>query len=101
MGCLQVAGQRLAVVVAHVDDVVGDEQPGRLLEHALRAPSAGFTQGWAFLVLEDAADRELRYDGPDLPSVKRFDPARVRAAIAPTAIPVRVAAIRARGIAAR
>jgi nitroreductase len=31
----------------------------RLLEHALRAPSAGFTQGWAFLVLEDAADREL------------------------------------------
>ena len=31
----------------------------RLLEHALRAPSAGYTQGWAFLVLEDAADREL------------------------------------------
>ncbi len=31
----------------------------RLLEHALRAPSAGFSQGWAFLVLEDAADREL------------------------------------------
>jgi nitroreductase len=31
----------------------------RLLENALRAPSAGFTQGWAFLVLEDAADREL------------------------------------------
>lgn len=31
----------------------------RLLEHAIRAPSAGFTQGWAFLVLEDAADRAL------------------------------------------
>src|SRR3954463_12966014 len=31
----------------------------RLLEHAVRAPSAGFTQGWAFLVLEEAADREL------------------------------------------
>jgi nitroreductase len=31
----------------------------RLLGHALRAPSAGFSQGWAFLVLEDAADREL------------------------------------------
>lgn len=30
----------------------------RILEHALRAPSAGFTQGWAFLVLEDPADRD-------------------------------------------
>jgi nitroreductase len=30
----------------------------RLLEHATRAPSAGFSQGWAFLVLEDAGDRE-------------------------------------------
>ncbi len=27
------------------------------------------------LILEDAAYRELRYDGPDLASVKRFDPA--------------------------
>ncbi|GAA0794068.1 nitroreductase family protein [Spirilliplanes yamanashiensis] len=31
----------------------------RLLDHATRAPSAGFTQGWGFLVLESAADREL------------------------------------------
>jgi nitroreductase len=31
----------------------------RLLAHAIRAPSAGFTQGWAFLVLEEPADREL------------------------------------------
>src|SRR3954453_2034730 len=30
----------------------------RLLEHAIRAPSAGFSQGWAFLVLESAAERE-------------------------------------------
>ena len=29
-----------------------------LLEHAIRAPSAGFSQGWGFLVLEDAPDRE-------------------------------------------
>jgi nitroreductase len=29
----------------------------RLLGYALRAPSAGFSQGWAFLVLESAADR--------------------------------------------
>ena len=31
----------------------------RALEHALRAPSAGFSQGWDFLVLTEAADREL------------------------------------------
>lgn len=30
----------------------------RLLEHAIRAPSAGFSQGWGFLVLESRADRE-------------------------------------------
>lgn len=30
----------------------------RLLSHATRAPSAGFAQGWAFLVLETAAERE-------------------------------------------
>ena len=29
----------------------------RLLEHAIRAPSAGFSQGWAFLVLESDEDR--------------------------------------------
>jgi nitroreductase len=31
----------------------------RLLDHAVRAPSAGFTQGWGFLVLESPADRDL------------------------------------------
>lgn len=41
------------------DRPVPPEVRERLLEHALRAPSAGFTQGWAFLVLEDAADRDL------------------------------------------
>ncbi|GAB3154965.1 hypothetical protein GCM10027290_50380 [Micromonospora sonneratiae] len=30
----------------------------RLLDHAVRAPSAGFAQGWGFLVLETPADRE-------------------------------------------
>jgi nitroreductase len=29
----------------------------RVLEHASHAPSAGFSQGWAFLVLEEAVDR--------------------------------------------
>jgi nitroreductase len=40
------------------DRPVPPEVRERLLEHAIRAPSAGFSQGWAFLVLEDAADRE-------------------------------------------
>jgi nitroreductase len=31
----------------------------RLLEHAIRAPSAGFSQGWGFLVLTEPADRAL------------------------------------------
>jgi nitroreductase len=39
------------------DRPVPPEVRERLLEHAIRAPSAGFSQGWAFLVLEDAADR--------------------------------------------
>lgn len=30
----------------------------RILANALRAPSAGFTQGWAFLVLDTPADTE-------------------------------------------
>lgn len=30
-----------------------------LLEYAIRAPSAGFSQGWGFLVLTEPADREL------------------------------------------
>jgi nitroreductase len=40
------------------DRPVPAEVVERLLEHAIRAPSAGFSQGWGFLVLEDAADRE-------------------------------------------
>src|SRR6266568_8657222 len=30
----------------------------RLLQNALHAPSAGFSQGWAFLVVESAEDRD-------------------------------------------
>jgi nitroreductase len=30
----------------------------RLLDHAIRAPSAGFSQGWGFLVLAEPAERE-------------------------------------------
>jgi nitroreductase len=30
----------------------------RLLDHAIRAPSAGFSQGWGFLVLTEPVDRD-------------------------------------------
>jgi nitroreductase len=40
------------------DRPVPPEVVTRLLGHAVRAPSAGFTQGWAFLVLDDPADRD-------------------------------------------
>ena len=34
----------------------------RILANAIRAPSAGFSQGWAFLALEDADDRARFWD---------------------------------------
>lgn len=40
------------------DRPVPPEVVDRLLEHAVHAPSAGFSQGWGFLVLTEAADRE-------------------------------------------
>lgn len=40
------------------DRPVPPELVERLLEHAVRAPSAGFAQGWGFLVLETPDDRE-------------------------------------------
>jgi nitroreductase len=39
------------------DRPVPPEIRERLLEHAIRAPSAGFSQGWAFLVLESPDER--------------------------------------------
>src|SRR5437764_4463501 len=39
------------------DRPVPAEVRERLLEHAIRAPSAGFSQGWAFLVLESPEER--------------------------------------------
>jgi nitroreductase len=40
------------------DRPVPPEVRDRLIAHALRAPSAGFSQGWGFLVLEKPDDRE-------------------------------------------
>jgi nitroreductase len=52
--------RRRRMVRAYVPDRdVPQEVVTRLLEHAVRAPSAGFSQGWDFVVLRRAADREL------------------------------------------
>ncbi len=48
--------------------LAADRRP-RLVELARR-----YSRSHRVLILEDAAYRELRYDGPDLPSVKRADP---------------------------
>jgi nitroreductase len=53
------------------DRPVPPEVVDRLLEHAVHAPSAGFSQGWAFLVLEEPADRERFWaatTSPDQPA---------------------------------
>lgn len=54
----EVITKRRMVRAYDPDRPVPPDVRDRLLEHALHAPSAGFSQGWAFLVLEDAADRE-------------------------------------------
>jgi nitroreductase len=40
------------------DRPVPDEVLQRVLQHAIRAPSAGFAQGWGFLVLSTAQERD-------------------------------------------
>lgn len=46
------------MVRSFTDEALTGDQVERILSNAVRAPSAGFTQGWAFLVLETAEDRE-------------------------------------------
>jgi nitroreductase len=59
------------------DRPVPPEVREKLLEHAIRAPSAGFSQGWAFLVLESPAERDRFWaattgDGPTDPWLTRM-----------------------------
>ncbi len=49
---------RRRMVRAFEDRPVAPEIVDRLIEHAVHAPSAGFSQGWAFLVLTEPADRQ-------------------------------------------
>jgi nitroreductase len=48
---------RRRMVRNFTDEPVTEQQRERILRNALHAPSAGFSQGWAFLVLDDAEDR--------------------------------------------
>lgn len=41
------------------DRPVPPELVDKIVRHGLRAPSAGFSQGWSFLVLTEPADRDL------------------------------------------
>lgn len=44
------------MVRRYTDEPVDPTAVRRALDHAVRAPSAGFSQGWAFLLLDTAAD---------------------------------------------
>lgn len=54
----EVVRRRRMVRSYQPDRPVPSEVVDRLLAHATRAPSAGFSQGWEFLVLSEPADRE-------------------------------------------
>jgi nitroreductase len=49
--------RRRRMVRHYTDQALAPEVVERVLANALRAPSAGFSQGWAFLVLTDPSDR--------------------------------------------
>ena len=48
--------RRRRMVRTYADAPVAEEVVDRMLEHAVRAPSAGFSQGWAFLRLDTPPD---------------------------------------------
>ncbi|MGH3383232.1 MAG: nitroreductase family protein [Nocardioidaceae bacterium] len=50
--------RRRRMVRNYADEPVDPAVVDRMLEHAIRSPSAGFSQGWAFLVLDQPADVE-------------------------------------------
>ncbi|WP_027659963.1 nitroreductase family protein [Salinispora fenicalii] len=58
MEFVEVVRRRRMVRNYDPDRPVPPEVVDRVLAHAIRAPSAGFSQGWGFLVLEAAEDRD-------------------------------------------
>ena len=51
--------RRRRMVRRYSSEPVDPAAVDRMLEHAQRAPNAGFSQGWAFLVLDTPADIDL------------------------------------------
>jgi len=49
--------RRRRMVRSFTPEPLAGDQVERILANAVRAPSAGFSQGWAFVVLESAEDR--------------------------------------------
>ena len=64
---------KLIYTVDYFQNPTGLSLSERRREHLVEL-ARQYGQDHRLLVLEDAAYRELRYEGPDLPSVKRFDP---------------------------
>jgi nitroreductase len=50
--------RRRRMIRSHQDRPLPEEAVERIVRNGLRAPSAGFAQGWGFLVLTEPADRE-------------------------------------------
>lgn len=60
--------RRRRMVRKYADRPVAPEILDRMLEHAIRAPSAGFSQGWAFLRLEQPEDLARFWESTTPPS---------------------------------
>ncbi|MGL5858493.1 MAG: nitroreductase family protein [Angustibacter sp.] len=54
----EVVGRRRMVRAYHPSRPVPDAVLDRVLRHAIRAPSAGFSQGWDFVVLHTSTSRD-------------------------------------------
>ncbi len=63
----QVVDRRRMVRNYDPDRPVPPDVVDRLLRNALHAPSAGFSQGWGFLVLTEPADRQRYWDATTEP----------------------------------
>ncbi|KHL16431.1 nitroreductase [Mumia flava] len=65
---LREAIRRRRMVRAYEDHPVPQDVVDRILDHATRAPNAGFTQGWAFLVLDEPVTVERFWEVTTPPS---------------------------------
>ena len=70
--------RRRRMVRAYRDEPLPEGTADRLVRAALRAPSAGFSQGWGFLVLDERDDRARFWDAIDAPDWSY--PAEIRVA---------------------